>query len=54
MVDPEQDPEEQVLIILEIFREIDPEMDVENIKMKEETRNKLSGNGHFGFTFLFL
>ena len=53
-VDPDQDAEKKVLIILEIFQEIDPEIDMENMKMKEETRNSLSGNGYFGFTFLFL
>ena len=35
-VDPDQDPEEDVLIILEIFRQIDPDTDIENVKMKEE------------------
>ena len=52
-VDPDEDPEEEVLIILEMFREIDPEIDMENTKMKEERRNRLSGNGYFGFTFFF-
>ena len=40
--------------ILEIYRETVPEIDMKNIKMKEETRSSLSGNGYFGFTFLFL
>ena len=53
-VDPDQDPEEEVMIILEMVRKMDPDTHMESMKMKEETRDRLSGNGHFGLTFLFL
>ena len=42
------------MIILGIFQEKYPEIDGENVKMKEKRRNMLSGKGHFGFTFTFL
>ena len=38
-------------IILEIFRKMDPEIDMENVKMKEETRNMLRGNGFENLKF---
>ena len=40
-----------VLMILVMFRELDPETDVENMKMKEERRNMLSDDDCFGFHF---
>ena len=54
LVDPDQDPEEEELMTSEMFRGMDPEKDMKNAKLKEETRNMLSGSGYFGFTFLFL
>ena len=53
-LDPKQDPEEKVHTITEMSREMDPEIDMENMKLKEETRNRLSDHGYFGFTFSFL
>ena len=49
--DPVADPE--ALIISETSQKIDPERDMENLKMKEEEKNMLSGDGYFGFTFSF-
>ena len=43
----------ELLIISETFPEIDLEMDMENMKMKEEMKNRLSSNGYFGFTYSF-
>ena len=43
--DPVQDLEVEVLIILGMFQELDPEIDMENMKMKEERKNRLGGNG---------
>ena len=51
--DPVEDPEVEVLIILRTSRERDAEMNVENVKMKEERRNMLSVSVYFGFTFFF-
>ena len=49
--DPEADPE--VLMISRISQEIDPEIDMENVKLKEEMKCRLNGDGYFGFTFSF-
>ena len=49
--DPEGDPE--IMMILEMCQEIDPKIDVKNVKMKEEKNNVFSGDGYFGFTFCF-
>ena len=49
--DPEADPE--VLMISVTSQEIDPEIDVENMKLKEAMKCRLSGDAYFGFTFSF-
>ena len=40
-IDPDQDPEVEVWIVAEIGKEIDPEIDIENMEKKERRRNRL-------------
>ena len=46
-IDPDRDLEAdpEVLMISGTFRGIYAEIDMENVKMKEEKKNRLSGNG---------